>query len=130
MSSQVTSKVVVQVAILPQLSVTVTVIVCSPAPTCVPAIGICEQRSFTPGVQSSVAVLATRAQTSGMVAWQRVPASTGSSEGQVSRGAVVSRTVIVCLQDLLLLQSSFAVQVRTMVRMTLFSQLPGVTSSE
>ena len=46
---------VVQVLEFPEPSVTVTVTVCGPVPTIVPAEGLCDLTSEPPGVQLSVA---------------------------------------------------------------------------
>src|SRR5438477_13196456 len=64
----VTTKLVVQVALLPAASVAVTVIVFVPRPTCVPASGLYVKVLSLPALRSSH--LLTPPRTLGTVAWQ------------------------------------------------------------
>jgi hypothetical protein len=87
----VTVKIVVQVALLPAASVAVTVIVCAPNPTSVPAAGDW-LRVIAPALeQLSLAV----PRTLGTAAWQLTSPAALESAGQVTTGAVVSVTVMV-----------------------------------
>src|SRR5205823_13043078 len=61
-------KVVVQLALLPAASVAVTVIVCGPGPTSVPAAGLWFRLIALVALQLSLTV--TPASTSGTAAWQ------------------------------------------------------------
>src|ERR671925_344026 len=104
-----TVKVVVQVALLPASSVAVTVIVCTPRPTSVPAAGSCVSVIALVALQLSLAV--TPPSTFGMAAWQLPSALALEGAGQLTVGAVVSVTVKLVLQVELLPASSVAVTV-------------------
>src|SRR6059036_3692945 len=64
----VTTKLVVQVALLPAASVAVTVIVFVPGPTSVPASGLCVRVTALVGLQLSLTL--TPPSTFGTAAWQ------------------------------------------------------------
>src|SRR5437016_12324828 len=64
----VTVKIVVQVALLPAASVAVTVIVCAPRPTSVPAAGDCVP--FTALLRPHPSLTVTPLNTLGTAAWQ------------------------------------------------------------
>ena len=81
----VTVNIVVAVAVLPSASVAVTVIVCGPIPTSVPAAGLCDR--VTPG-QLSDALLPVK--TFGIATWQFASAEAAVAEGAVTLGGVVS----------------------------------------
>jgi hypothetical protein len=81
-----TVKVVVQVLLLPISSVTVTVIVCVPGPTTVPAGGLCVMVRSETALQLSEAM--TLGITFGMAAWQLAGAVVPG--GHVTVGGVVS----------------------------------------
>src|SRR3989475_218337 len=104
-----TVKLVVQVALLPAASVAVTVIVCAPNPTSVPAAGLWLKVIAPELVQLSLTV--TPPSTLGTAAWQAPSAlATGTAE-QITLGGVVSLTVKVVVQVALLPASSLAVTV-------------------
>src|SRR6185369_8264794 len=102
-----TVNAVVQVLLLLASSVAVTVMVCAPSPTRVPAAGLWLRVSD--GSQLSVAVTPPR--TFGTAAWQLASALALVPAGQVTLGGVASTTVKVVVQVLLLLASSVAVTV-------------------
>src|SRR5438128_3626949 len=93
----VTVKFVVQVALLPAASVAVTVIVCAPKPTSVPAAGDWLRVIAEGALQLSLTV--TPLNTLGTAAWQ-VPSllASGIAE-QVTIGAAASLTVTVKLHS-------------------------------
>jgi hypothetical protein len=91
----ITVNVVVQVALLPSSSVAVTVIVCTPNPTGVPAAGFWVTVIALVGLQSSLTV--TPPNTSGTAARQFVPALAPVGGGQLTLGGVVSVTVNVAV---------------------------------
>ena len=105
----VTVKIVVQVALLPAASVAVTVIVCVPRPTGVPAAGFWVKVIALVALQLSLAV--TPANTFGTAAWQLPSALALVGAGQLTLGTVVSFTVNVVVQVALLPASSVAVTV-------------------
>jgi len=105
----VTVKVVVQVALFPAASVAVTVIVCAPKPTSVPAVGDWV-RIIAPGALQLSLTLAPLS-TLGMAAWQFAFAAVLVAAGQVSVGGVLSVTVKVEVQEVLLPAASVAVTV-------------------
>src|SRR6266853_2112989 len=80
--ASVTVKVVAQVALLVAASVAVTVIVCTPNPTSVPAVG--SWLKVIPLVPLQLSVTLTPANTSGTAARQFVPALTLVGAGQIS----------------------------------------------
>src|SRR5512135_1688832 len=102
-----TVNVVVHVAELPAASVAVTVIVCGPSPTFVPAVGLWVTVIEPDGVQLSVAVVP--ATTSGIAAWQLAPAEPVVGAGHVTCGGVVSFTVNVVVHVAVLPAASVAV---------------------
>src|SRR6266513_2873271 len=104
-----TVNVVVQVALLPASSVAVTVIVCAPNPTSVPAAGDCTMVMPLVPLQLSLAV--TPLNTFGTAAWQLPSALALVGAGQLTVGAAVSFTVNVVVQVALLPASSVAVTV-------------------
>jgi len=87
----VTVKVVVQVALFPTASVAVSVIVCVPNPTNVPAVGDWLKLIALDPLQSSLTV--TPLKTSGTGAWQFASELAPGTAEQVTLGAVVSVTV-------------------------------------
>src|SRR5438093_12978999 len=87
----VTVKVVVQVALFPTASVAVSVIVCLPNPTNVPAVGDWLKLIALDPLQSSLTV--TPLKTSGTGAWQFASELAPGTAEQVTLGAVVSVTV-------------------------------------
>src|SRR5712675_1181587 len=107
--ASVTVKVVAQVALLVAASVAVTVIVCTPNPTSVPAAG--SWLKVIPLVPLQLSVALTPANTSGTAARQFVPALTLLGAGQLTVGAVASVTVKVVAQVALLVAASLAVTV-------------------
>src|SRR5258705_2072214 len=111
--SSVTVKVVVQVALLVAASVAVTVIVCTPNPTSVPAAGSCLK--VIPWVRLHLSVALTPGKPSGTAARQFVPALALVGAGQITVGGVASVTVKVVLQVALLVAASVAVTVITCV---------------
>ena len=105
----VTVKVVVQEALFPAASVAVTVIVCAPVPTSVPAAGDCTNVIALAALQLSLTV--TPAKTFGTAAWQFAPVPTLVAAGQVNVGGVLSVTVKLVVQEELLPVASVAVTV-------------------
>src|SRR5437660_11282712 len=85
-----TVKTVVQVALFPTASVAVTVIVCVPTPTSVPAAG--DWLKVIPLVPLQLSLALTPPNTSGTAARQFVPALTLVGAGQITVGAVSSLT--------------------------------------
>src|SRR5881296_1554866 len=108
-----TVKVVVQVALFPTASVAVTLIVCVPTPTSVPAAG--DWLKVIPLVPLQLSLALTPPNTSGTAARQFVPALALVGAGQVTVGAVSSVTVKVVLQLAPLVAASVAVTVITCV---------------
>src|SRR5438093_281444 len=106
-----TVKSVVQVALFPTASVAVTLIVCVPTPTSVPAAG--DWLKVIPLVPLQLSLALTPPNTSGTAARQFVPALTLVGAGQVTVGAVSSVTVKVVVQEALLVAASVAVTVIT-----------------
>ena len=105
----VTVKIEVQVALLPAASVAVTVIVCAPKPTSVPAAGDWLRVIALVPLQESLTV--TPPNTLGTAAWQ-VPSVLAFGIGeQFTVGAVVSVTVKIVEQVALLPAASVAVTV-------------------
>src|SRR5216117_3176577 len=96
----VTVKVVVQVALLPAASVAVTVMVCAPRPTSVPAAGDWLKAMALVPLQESLTV--TPPNTSGTTAWQLPSLAAFVICEQFTVGAVVSVTVKVVAQVALL----------------------------
>src|ERR671922_177007 len=96
----VTVKVVLQVLVLPARSTAVTVIVCTPRPTSVPAAGDWLSVMSLVAVQLSLTV--TPPSTLGTAAWQLPSASASGVAEQSTLGSVVSITVKVVLQVLVL----------------------------
>src|SRR5439155_435165 len=86
---------VVQVALFPTASAAVTVIVCVPTPTSVPAAG--DWLKVIPLVPLQLSLALTPPNTSGTAARQLVPALALLSAGQLTVGAVSSVTVKVCV---------------------------------
>src|SRR2546425_862173 len=109
--SSVTVKVVVQVALLVAASVAVTVMMCTPNPTSVPAAG--DWLKVIPLVPLQLSLALTPPNTSGTAARQFVPALPLVGAGQITVGAVSSVTVKVVVQVALLLAASVAVTVIT-----------------
>ena len=107
----VTVKVVVQLALLPAASVAVTVIVCAPRPTWVPAAGDWVRVIAPSALQLSL----TLADTLGTAAWQFASALALEAGGQLTVGGVLSVTVKVVVHSTLLLLSSVAVTVMVCV---------------
>src|SRR5436309_2221853 len=107
----VTVKVVVQVALFPTASVAVTVIVCVPTPTDVPAVG--DWLKVIPLVPLQLSLALTPPNTSGTAARQLVPALALLGAGQITVGTVSSVTVKVVVQVALLVAASVAVTVIT-----------------
>src|ERR671925_570962 len=105
----VTVKLVVQLALLPPSSVAVTVIVCVPTPTRVPAVGDCT--NVIPLVPLQPSLTLTPPNTFGTAAWQLASALAPDAAGQFTLGAVVSVTVKLVVQLALLPPSSVAVTV-------------------
>jgi hypothetical protein len=103
----VTVKLVVQLALLPAASVAVTVIVCVPRPTRVPAAGDWLIVIAPAAGQLSVALAATV----GTAAWQLPSALALGTAGQTTVGAVVSATVKLVVHSALLPAASVAVTV-------------------
>jgi len=104
-----TVKVVVQVALLPAASVAVTVIVCGPTPTIVPAAGDWDRVIAPAALQVSLTL--TPLSTLGTAAWQLAPALAVEAAGQATIGGVLSVTVKVVVQVALLPVESVAVTV-------------------
>jgi len=107
--TSLTEKVVVQVALLPASSVAVTVIVCAPKPTSVPAAGLWLKVIALVALQLSL--ITTPPETSGTAAWQFASALAPGTAEQTTLGAVVSCTVKLVVQIALLPASSVAVTV-------------------
>src|SRR5437879_10426310 len=108
-----TVKTVVQVALFPTASVAVTLIVCVPTPTSVPAAG--DWLKVIPLVPLQLSLALTPPNTSGTAARQFVPALTLVGAEQITVGAVSSVTVKVVVQVALLVAASVAVTVITCV---------------
>src|SRR5438477_13086686 len=104
-----TGNVVVQVALLVAASVAVTVIVCVPNPTSVPAARAGERRVGTAPLQASLTL--TPPMTLGTAAWQLPSALAPGTAEQTMLGAVVSLTVKVVVHVALLVAASVAVAV-------------------
>src|SRR5213078_3804534 len=102
-------KVVVQVALLPASSVAVTVMVCAPRPTSVPAAG--DWTRVIPLVPLQLSLAVTPPNTFGTAAWQLPSALALVGAGQLTLGTLVSVTVNVVVQVALLPASSVAVTV-------------------
>src|SRR5437016_5468956 len=111
--ASVTEKVIVQVALLVAASVAVTVIVCTPNPTSVPAVGL--WLKVIPLVPLQLSLALTPPNTSGTAARQLVSALALVGAGQITVGAVASVTVKVVVQVALLVAASVAVTVITCV---------------
>src|SRR5712672_3431335 len=109
--ASVTVKVIAQVALLVAASVAVTVIVCTPNPTSVPAVG--SWLKVIPLVPLQLSVALTPTNTSGTAARQLVCALALVGAGQITAGAVASVTVKVVAQVALLVAASVAVTVIT-----------------
>src|SRR2546427_6376992 len=105
----VTTKLVVQVALLPAASVAVTVIVFVPRPTSVPASGLCVRVITLVGLQLSLALTPPR--TSGTAAWQFASAKALGVAEQITVGAVLSVTTKLVVQVALLPAASVAVTI-------------------
>ena len=105
----VTVKVVVQLELFPAASVAVTVIVCGPEPTKVPATGDCVKVIALAAVQLSLTVTPLRML--GIAAWQLAPTLPVVGAGQTTVGGVLSMTVKVVVQEALLPAASVAVTV-------------------
>src|SRR5437764_14100867 len=90
-SLSVTSKVVVQVALLVAASLAVTVITCTPNPTSVPAAGDCV--SVIPLVPLQLSLALTPPKTSGTEIRRASSTLTLVGAGQLTVGAVSSVTV-------------------------------------
>src|SRR5919197_113197 len=104
-----TVKVLKQVALLPAASVAVTVMVCAPRPTKVPAAGDWLSVMAPAGVHPSLTVTPLR--TLGTAAWQ-LPSTLASGIAEhVTTGAVLSVTVNTVVQVPLLPAASVAVTV-------------------
>src|SRR5260370_393713 len=108
-----TVKAVVQVALFPTASVAVTVIVCVPTPTSVPAAG--DWLKVIPLVPLQLSLALTPPNTSGTAARQFVPALTLIGAGQITVGTAVLFTVNVVVQVALFVAASVAVTVITCV---------------
>src|SRR2546429_9769143 len=102
-----TVNVVAQVALLPASSVAVTVIVCTPRPTSVPAAG--DWLKVIPLVPLQLSLAATPPNTFGTAAWQPASALALVGAGQLTIGTVASVTVNVVVQVALLPPASVAV---------------------
>jgi hypothetical protein len=102
-----TVNVVVQVSVLPLESVAVTVIVCGPFPTMVPAAGLCVNVTVPPQLSEAVAPDVT----SGTGASQFSSAEAEVGAGQLTSGGVLSVTVNVVVQVSVLPLGSVAVTV-------------------
>src|SRR6266498_4062783 len=100
-------KLVLQVELFPAASVAVTVIVCVPSPTSVPAAGDWLRVIAPATVQLSLTVAPPR--TFGTVAWQLASALAPGIAEQITLGAVVSVTVKLVVQVALLPAASVAV---------------------
>src|SRR6185369_8783670 len=104
-----TVNVVVQVPLLPAASVAVTVIVCGPRPTRVPADGLWV--SVIAALELQLSLTVTPPKTFGTAAWQLAPALAVDGAGQISVGGVASVTVTIVVQLALLPAASVAVTV-------------------
>src|SRR5205823_8059958 len=104
-----TVKIVVQVALSPAALITVTVIVCVPTPTNVPAAG--DWLNVTVAVPLQPPLTVTPFSTLGTAAWQVPSALAVGMTEQVTTGLVVSITVKVVEQESLLPAASVAVTV-------------------
>src|SRR5205807_7037826 len=93
----------------PAASVAVTVIVCGPRPTMVPAAGLWVTVIALVWLQLSLTVTPLR--TLGTAAWQLAPALAPVGAAQLTVGAGVSFTVLVVVQVALLPAASVAVTV-------------------
>src|SRR5213596_2704215 len=102
----VTVKIVVQVALLPAASVAVTVMVCVPRPTSVPAAG--DWLKVIPALPLQLSLAVTPFNRFGTTAWQLPSALALVGAGQLSLGTLVSVTVNVVVQVALLPASSVA----------------------
>src|SRR5881227_933176 len=91
-----TVKVVVQLALFPAASVAVTVIVCVPRPTSVPAAGDWLKLIALDALQASLTL--TPPMTLGTAAWQLSSALAGCVTEQITVGALLSVTVKVVEQ--------------------------------
>src|SRR5437773_8599436 len=107
--TSVTVKVAVQLALLPASSVAVTVIVCEPRPTSVPAAGDWLKVIALAAVQASLTL--TPLITLGTAAWQFPSAPAAGTAEQITVGAVLSLTVKVVVQLALFPAASVAVTV-------------------
>ncbi len=105
----VTVKLVVQVALFPAASVAVTVIVCVPSPTSVPAAG--DWLKVIPAAAVQLSLTVTSPRTFGTAAWQFPLALASGIAEQIILGAVVSVTVKLVLQVALFPAASVAVNV-------------------
>src|ERR671923_70110 len=105
----VTTKSVVQVALLPAASVAVTVIVLVPRPTSVPATGLWVSVIAFVALQLSLTV--TPPNTLGTAAWQAPSALAAGVAEQITLGALVSLTTKSVVQVALLPAASVAVTV-------------------
>src|SRR6266511_1911150 len=106
-------KLVVQVALLPAGSVAVTVMVCVPIPSGVPAAGDWLRVIAPDAVQLSPTVTPPR--TFGTAAWQVPSALAPGIAEQITLGAVVSVTMKLVVQVALLPAASVAVTVMVCV---------------
>src|SRR6266511_4172852 len=113
----VTVKLVVQVALLPAASVAVTVIVCVPRPTSLPAAGDWTSVIAFAALQPSLTL--TPPSTLGTAAWQFASALAPDTAEQITVGAVLSVTVKLVVQVALFPAASVAVTViRCVPRLT------------
>src|SRR5438034_1358467 len=117
----ITVKVVVQVALLVASSVAVTVMVCVPRPTSVPAVGLWLRLVRLLAVHASLTV--TPLNTFGTAAWQLALALALAVAGQATVGATGSWTVTVAAQEALLPWLSVTVRVTVFVPRLLQSKL-------
>jgi hypothetical protein len=105
----VTAKVVVHVALLPEPSVAVTVMVCLPRPTSAPAAG--DWLNVTPLVPPQPPLKVTPPRTSGTTAWQFASALALGVSEQTTVGVALPLTVKRVVQVALLPAASVAVTV-------------------
>jgi len=105
----VTVKLVAQVALLPVASVAVTVMVCAPRPTSVPAAG--DWLKVNPLVPLQPPLKVTPPRTSGTVAWQFASALAFGVSEQTTVGVALPVTVKRVVQVTLLPAASVAVTV-------------------
>ncbi len=105
----ITVKIVVQVALSPAALIAVTVIVCVPTPTNVPTAG--DWLKVTVAVPLQPPLTVTPLNTLGTAAWQVPSALAAGMTEQVTTGFVMSMTVKVVEQELLLPAASVAVTV-------------------